>query len=404
MEYSDANGIYRFYDLEEGKYSAIAEKFGPDEPDGYDVGTGPGQKPHKLRYSPGGYFRSIMKTFSISEKAKKVTLIDKETGKRTYDTEGGSHVRLDFELEPIGESEYRATVKSKFKGMTKQEKNRLNDMMKAYNEYDPAQLENMLNAHAASGDPNAIAIRDGFNSASRQRDPERHEWLRERLLNHEIRKLQKGAGGRWSVGDVRRTYKAHQDKFGFADVFNKGSYKDPGTITQRVVKAGVSMVLGMMLAAVGGNAFIFFGALLIGLSNLLPNPTDLDSVMRHLENVKDFYNKKTETAISEEEKKMFQMELANEIALTRTKLDAIVTTKGFDSLGGIVLVKELFHVFGFAIISAGFLLSSVPFAKPIGIIIALMGYFSLTYQTEKDEGDGTHAKLGSLVWRKRASV
>jgi hypothetical protein len=428
--YSDQNGMFEFFDLQEGEYTIWAEHWGEVEPGVHMPTVGLPRVPQ------GGFYRSIIKKLTIRERGEDIDVeeTDASGNKKKYKIRSTGRVHIDLELEPRSSTKYTAPLDSKgLKGRRAAlaARERFDQFNRQYRNMNPAGLTAELNNLCA--DPGvwgrrARTLRRWFEELERRGNPNRYKWLRDRLMRHQMWKMEEESGGKIEFGKLGERLESEREgklreqgkdlyevkegrgrgrTFGLGGqhLFSRDSYSDPNAITTKFVKAGVSMVIGMMLAAVGGNAFIFFGALLIGVSNLLPNPMDLKAVVEHINKLKKDADTDMATARTEEEKKTIQMRLSNNIMLTRTTLDAILGSGGGigNDVGTIIFTKELFRILGFGIISAGFLLSSVPFAKPAGIVIALMGYFSLTYQTEKEDGH-SGATLRSIRWRKKASM
>lgn len=145
----------------------------------------------------------------------------------------------------------------------------------------------------------------------------------------------------------------------------------PHTRRGEIVWALVMIIAGMTGAALLGSMWIFFSFLCLGLYILVPGPDEV--IGGELRKIKDKYIKRIEGASSDAEREAIEKDLEETLKNQRT-IERIKAGQGLIKWGA-SSVKYLFRAGFFVLFSLGFITSAIPLMKPLGILIAFIGYF-----------------------------
>jgi hypothetical protein len=132
----------------------------------------------------------------------------------------------------------------------------------------------------------------------------------------------------------------------------------------------ILLIVGMVISAIIGSMWIFFAFLSLAAYVLVPGPEEM--IGKNLEKIRRKYNKAIAKA-SPEEAKRLEAVMKEDLENART-IKRIQTREGVMKWGT-TGVKYLFKAGFFVFFSLGFITSAIPLFKPLGILIAFIGYF-----------------------------
>lgn len=346
--HTDQWGFYHFHALDPGNYIGRAEKFGTPSQEGLI----------------SGYF-SQTKKFKLP-RDKVVNYEIEQKGERGFDVGIAGRARRD-ELETIRRAK------------------------RFYLAEEGARIEDRLNTLLGGrhgGDANLRGIASEFHHMQARGDPTAHEYLRDALFDAEMRFLEEGSGGRIRITNHGRTVSMRHKHVSIGSIFGRSAYSDPNAMTSKLINAAALTVAGMILAAFAGSFWLFLGFLMLGASALLPAPGDLKSIANELNRIQREFSKERANLITDEnrpsgiaEREAFENHVRTQVMLTMAKLQSMGM---FQAVGTSVIAKEVLRIFGLMAVSLGFVLSTLPMAKPIGVIAALVSYFSFTFHRQED--------------------
>ena len=256
-------------------------------------------------------------------------------------------------------------------------------MQNDYDNYDIDELkkhhEDLKNTLTSQESQSRLdAIKKEYERRDQSGDPDADEYLRDSLLDLELKIMEKEGGGKWSAHRTRKAPELRKGKF---SPISGSSYSDKSAFTANIIKTATSIGIGAVVSAVFGSAYLFFGFLLIGISALLPSPNNIKSIADKIDSMTNHYKNRLESAVGDEKRKVIEAEMNLEIARITTM--AGLKDMGLSgTVGTTVVVKEVFKALGLAVISLGFLISEMPMAKPIAVVVALVAYFALTFKRE----------------------
>ncbi len=207
---------------------------------------------------------------------------------------------------------------------------------------------------------------------------------------------------RWAKASIKRE-KAKPEKREWYQVpfLTQGARE---SYTGKIIGTVSWLVIGMIISVIMGSVFFSLAFICWALYNIMPSPKDFANINKtisgRIAEVRRNYEDKIRRANSEESRAnlLKQMELdlkMKEIVdwdlLERMKMKGVVGTG--------TIAKEIFKILGWALFAYSFASSNVPFAKPLGIIIAFIAYFSISFaKTQPPEGE---AKGMKEAWNKR---
>ncbi len=133
----------------------------------------------------------------------------------------------------------------------------------------------------------------------------------------------------------------------------------------------ILIIIGMTVSALIGSMWIFFAFLSLGLYIILPSADEV--IGKGMQNIRARYQKLLDRAETRDEiekvKAMMDAELRSESTIKRVRVAEGMVKWGASSL------RFLFRTLFFVFFSLGFITSTVPLLKPLGIFLAFIGYF-----------------------------
>lgn len=151
----------------------------------------------------------------------------------------------------------------------------------------------------------------------------------------------------------------------------KGELKPKRPKWQLAIGPVVLAIIGLLLASLSGNMFFFFGFVFLGFYFLIP-ADEVNDLMHHL------YK---ESNLRKRRKYQEELHTLLENRLLFRKLKWRAYRAGFAHLG----MKEFSKFLAIAFFAMGFVTSAIPLAKPVGILLAFVGYFLIGGRREEEE-------------------
>lgn len=192
----------------------------------------------------------------------------------------------------------------------------------------------------------------------------------------------KGSGKEFPITFVLKEKEDIEKKIGAPVKKAKlGVRKDRQAYYQAVLYPLLLLMVGVIVSAILGSAFFVFAFLSFAVSKGVPSPEVGRDIVAKLEDVKKRYQALIERAERSREPreiidrlyKRMESEIKVEAIVGKFEWKKIVTTSHY----GRGFVKEFFKGLGFLFLALAFILSPIPLAPVIGIIIGFFGYFSL---------------------------
>ena len=138
-----------------------------------------------------------------------------------------------------------------------------------------------------------------------------------------------------------------------------------------VVWGLILIIIGMVATAIMGSMWLFFAFLSLAGYILLPSPEEV--IGRGMEKVRRKYSRAIAKAETKEEREKIEAIMKEDLENQRT-LKRIQAREGFMKWGS-AGIKSLFKMGFFVFFSLAFVTSMIPMFKPLGIMIAFLGYF-----------------------------
>jgi hypothetical protein len=138
-----------------------------------------------------------------------------------------------------------------------------------------------------------------------------------------------------------------------------------------IVWTMVMIVAGMTAAALIGSMWIFFAFVFLAVYIVVPGPNEV--IGRDLTRIKEKYIRRIEGAKTEEERHAIEKDLEETLRNQRTIENIKANQVGIN--WGVSSVKYVFKAGFFIFFSLGFITSAIPLLKPVGILLAFLGYF-----------------------------
>ena len=137
-----------------------------------------------------------------------------------------------------------------------------------------------------------------------------------------------------------------------------------------IVWSLVLIIIGMTIAALIGSMWIFFA--FVCLAGYIIVPDEDEIIGGELRKIKEKYIKRIENATSDQQRQAIEKDLEETLKNQRT-VERIKTGMGLKYTSA--TAKHLIKFGFFALFSLGFITSSIPLAKPVGIFLAFAGYY-----------------------------
>lgn len=174
--------------------------------------------------------------------------------------------------------------------------------------------------------------------------------------------------------------------------------KTPGFPWKGIWTLPILATAGFIISAILGSMWFVFAFISLGVSVTIPKPLSLKSVAEEIERIKKFYQRRiehVERRPGNEEKKARIIAALVERMEAEIKIENILGEIKFEKLRdprhayGAGLLKEFFKGLALLLFSIGFVVSNIPLAPMVGIIVGFAGYFYLGgsdyHREEKDK-------------------
>ncbi|MEM7815936.1 MAG: hypothetical protein QXN71_02340 [Candidatus Aenigmatarchaeota archaeon] len=351
---TDDRGHYEIYNLPPGEYHMMAERR---------------VKPEKIQ--AGEYIAEGAEGGYLSQYVDKVVIPPPP------DT-----AHQNFELKPLEEMSHKVS----FTGGTRETRERIRKIFAHYKRirFDRDKLDRRLRALVKAGvvpEENAKYIRQMFDYDLNEAKREMLKWEMERL---------KEKDNSLDVRSVRYVPSA----IGKVNIFSDMT----GNLKSNITKSAGFLFAGVVASAILGSPLFFFAFICFLISSILPTPNNYSKIRDRIEKINEYYEnlKKSEkySKAGADVEAQIEEQRKNDTMITISmlrdfRMESVAWSTGF---------KHLLHVAGFALLSLAFVLSSIPLAKPIGVIAALIAYASIKFQrTDTGVHEGGRARWLSRI-------
>ena len=187
------------------------------------------------------------------------------------------------------------------------------------------------------------------------------------------------------------------------------SLKTPNTSSGRIIAIAIWTFVGLIFAAIIGNPLFVFAFLCWAGYQLFPGVRDVRGIEKFIqervERTRGAYQRRLRDAHDEDERANIIRE--REVALKDAEMiyaaDLEQLRMGW-TMGGSMVFKEIFKITGWLLFALSFLTSSLPFAKPLGVVIMIIAYFAVGYSKTPATGEDRETERAVRSRRQRGQL
>lgn len=157
---------------------------------------------------------------------------------------------------------------------------------------------------------------------------------------------------------------------------NIPSLKSPESFGGKIFRVLAAAGIGLGISALLGNMWFVLAFLLWSIYSIIPGPMDIKAVQNRLEMLKRNFDKRLKKAATDTERKNLMKRMEVEMGIWKILGELNMR----NVVGGGTIGKEAARVFGCIFFVLGFVTSAIPSAKPLGLIVAFVTYFMISYE------------------------